>query len=674
MTAPDSRPPAPTSAGDAWVEKQSGWARILERLALLVERPVNRLSGTTQLNPFYHTGTIAVFLLLVVGLTGFYLFLFYQYGLDRSYSAVVRLEGQFIARFMRALHRYASGAAVITILLHAYRMLFMERLRGARWLAWVTGIVLTLLVWSAGVTGYWLLADTRAQLLTEGLIRFLALTGDAAPRLVAALVAGEDAGQNWQLFLLLMAAHVLAYLATVFFFWLHLRRLARARWFPDPVWIMGMSIVLVIGAALFPLGVLAQADPTRVPGTVVFDPIFLFFLPLRDAAWAPLFWGGLLALTAFSTALPWLTGRRKPTPPPVRILDDSCTGCTRCAIDCPYKAIHMVENPPQEAHKFLAVADPGLCVSCGICIGSCTDLAITLGEAPPDYLWRATDTRLALLADDPAPRLVYACERHINQAGVAAAPGVVPVPCAGALPPDLLIYALDAGAAEVRVVGCPPSDCAQRDGNLLAEGRLVRERPPRLKKRYAQVPITAVWESPDRYRAAVAQRFAADETNWLESRRLLRLLTWKNVLPAFVLLSLVLIVQVVFTDLPFAGDRDRPAELQVILSDLAAPIGFSGSAAPLPEEMVLTLRVDGETLLRSAYAPAALRALDADPFFFTRALPAGVYPVTLTFATPAEDIRLILFDGVIALGPGEVVRLSYDPGRSTLCRGAACMR
>lgn len=109
------------TALSTWLPQSAPWAHLLERIALAVERPVNRLVGSLQFNPFYHTGTIAFFLLLIVGLTGVYLFMFFQYGYDLSYNAVARIEGQFIGRTMRAIHRYASGALVITTLLHAYR-------------------------------------------------------------------------------------------------------------------------------------------------------------------------------------------------------------------------------------------------------------------------------------------------------------------------------------------------------------------------------------------------------------------------------------------------------------------------------------------------------------------------------------------------------------------------
>ncbi len=163
-----------SSIAQEWTPKRAGWLRFLERIALYIERPANRLIGTAQLNPFYHTGTIATLLLIIIGLTGFYLYLFFKYGFDASYNDVLtRIETPFIARTIRAIHRYASGALIITTLLHAYRILFMERFRGPRWLAWVSGIVMTIVIWFAGVTGYWLIWDQRSQLINDSFVNFL---------------------------------------------------------------------------------------------------------------------------------------------------------------------------------------------------------------------------------------------------------------------------------------------------------------------------------------------------------------------------------------------------------------------------------------------------------------------------------------------------------------------
>ena len=59
--------------------------RTLERISLAVERPLARLVRDPRFNPLYHTGTITVFLLLIILVTGVYLTMFYQFGFAGSY-------------------------------------------------------------------------------------------------------------------------------------------------------------------------------------------------------------------------------------------------------------------------------------------------------------------------------------------------------------------------------------------------------------------------------------------------------------------------------------------------------------------------------------------------------------------------------------------------------------
>jgi hypothetical protein len=53
----------------------------MERIALWFETLANKLVGNLQLNPLYHTDTIAFYLLILVAVSGLYLVVFYKVGL-----------------------------------------------------------------------------------------------------------------------------------------------------------------------------------------------------------------------------------------------------------------------------------------------------------------------------------------------------------------------------------------------------------------------------------------------------------------------------------------------------------------------------------------------------------------------------------------------------------------
>ena len=687
-------PPESSAAVAAWPPRRGRWAVALERPALAGERLVNRLTST-QFNPLYYTGTIAFLLLLIVGLTGLYLFFFFQYGYDASYNAVARMESQFIARTIRAVHRYASGAVVIVTLLHAYRMLFLEKFRGPRWLAWLTGVVLTAILWLAGVTGYWLIWDERAVLINDAFRRALdALTPWNTPFMVYLSEAGA-AGRSWILFLVILAVHVILFLVAIGFFYLHIVRLKRPKWLPTLPWLVGIGGVLLLAGLLLPVGLLPPGDLLRLPGAITFDPIFLFFLPFPGAGWL---WWSLLAVGLVAAALPWL-GRRvrrlraAATPlahppahvaaPKVRILTDRCTGCTLCALDCPYGALEMVERDDDRPHKYVAREIVDRCVSCAICVGSCDVLAVTLGEAMPETLLglvaaRATSVAPAAVVASPAAvdldptrlrgaRVIFTCERHASHGARPYLDGrrtppdgpavIVTLPCVGAAPPDLLARALAAGAAGVRVVGCPPEDCANREGNTWAEQRLTRQRLPRLRRPYIDAPVVADWLPPDAFGRALER--AAPATAPAATRRMPRAFAWRPFGAALALVALALLAQILLTDLPWRAYPDRPALVQLVSGDLGAAFANLTAGETIDGVYRLELRVDGEERFGRSFTAEALLGQAADAqtaFFHELTLPPGEHDLSVRLMGATSGATFTLFDGRLAAVAGEIVQ------------------
>ncbi|MFM8322806.1 MAG: cytochrome b N-terminal domain-containing protein, partial [Chloroflexota bacterium] len=320
------------NTGIDWKARQSGWVKKLlrgaERLSLALERPVGRLVGSPQFNPLYHTGTITVFLLLVVAFTGVYLTLFYPFGFEASYRAVAGVETVFLGRLMRALHRYASGALVIAALLHGWRTFFQDRFRAARWTAWLSGVGMAALVWVIGVTGYWLIWDERTQPINQVLIDMLDGSAAGQAFLVDYLVLPKD-GVGSAFVLIVIGLHLGLSALTGWLLWLHLKRLNRPKWLPPNFWMALVGGLLVIAAVARPVGTLPPLDWTRLPAGLPLDAWYLAYLPPALGGSAGAWWLGLGSLLLLAALVPWLLGSwtRRPLPP-VKIDPERCTGCT----------------------------------------------------------------------------------------------------------------------------------------------------------------------------------------------------------------------------------------------------------------------------------------------------------------------------------------------------------
>jgi ferredoxin len=210
--------------------------------------------------------------------------------------------------------------------------------------------------------------------------------------------------------------------------------------------------------------------------------------------------------TALLIAIPWLLRpgkehRRAPAAADPR----KCEGCRQCFVDCPYDAIEMVPGTRPEKFPLRAEVVADLCVSCGLCIGSCSSLAI----GPPGHTAseQLADARrlVAGLPDARERAVVVACRNNGNMAArlrdwSRSQPRVacVEIDCAGSVHPGTLSY-LASHAGRLMVLACPPQNCLHREGAALADARILHDRRPAVPGRLQgqQVEIahrtTAEW-------------------------------------------------------------------------------------------------------------------------------------------------------------------------------------
>lgn len=433
----------------------------LDRATAAAESPIRRLVGSARLNPLPHAGTISVFLLIVVTITGVYLTLFFEFGFVDSYRAVSKIAAHPIQRVIRGVHRFSSAALVVTTLVHGWRIFVMQRFTGPRRWRWLTGVLALAMVWLAGVTGYWLIWDVRAQALTEA---FASMMGSISSAWEVALT--QPAGTGWVPLLVIWFVHLLLTAAIGYAVWRHLRK-TRHGWLPPRRWMTSMGVALFVVAMAIPVELLPAADPGVVPGSMPLDPFVMFLLPPLLGAWP---WGVALvtiALGVVGAVFPWLL--RRSDPPVARVIADRCTGCELCVVDCPYLALTM----SSDGEGAIAVVDAERCVGCGICVGSCSFGAIE-GFGEP------------CLPDGYSGPVVLACRRHLALGDAPEGVQVIEVGCAGVLNPRTVGSLLQAGAGSVQIIGCPPGDCAYGVGNVLTSDRFEGRRAPHIARAYSQ--------------------------------------------------------------------------------------------------------------------------------------------------------------------------------------------
>ena len=337
---------------------------VFERLERLLDR-----AFPPAWQPLFHLGALGFFFYWVVAVSGIYLYIFFDTGVAAAYGSVEYLTHRqwYVGGVMRSLHRYASDAMIVVMVLHLLREFSLDRYRGPRWFTWVTGVPIVLLVVAAGITGYWLVWDKLAQyvaVVTTEWLDQLPIFGQSIARNFLSPDSLDD-----RFFTLLVFMHIVLPLLLLLVLWIHLQRVSRPQINPARGLAVGMFLTLLALSVVKPALSQGPADLATVPALVGLDWFYLGFYPLLESWPGAASWGMLGALILILLALPWLPPLKRA---PVAVVDlANCNGCTRCANDCPYNAITMMPRTDGRAFEREAVVNASLCVSCGICAGAC---------------------------------------------------------------------------------------------------------------------------------------------------------------------------------------------------------------------------------------------------------------------------------------------------------------
>jgi ferredoxin/coenzyme F420-reducing hydrogenase delta subunit len=484
----------------------------------ILRRPMARAFNGVE-NPLNHLGAMTIFFLWIVLISGIWLLIFFRTSVSGAFESVEYLtrEQWYLGGIMRSLHRYASDAAIITILLHIVKEFVFNRYRSNRWFTWVTGVPLVWMIFVLGITGYWLVWDELAQ--------YVAITSaelmDAIPIFtdsMAGNVLSDDLLSN-RFFTLMAFMHLIGLpIFLVFGIWLHVFRLNGPRINPARRMMAASFIAMLVLSALYPAISHEQAELAMTPQSLRLDWFYLHVYPLVQI-WSPGWvWVFLVGISTVIVIAPWVPPQKQEQPALVTL--DFCNGCERCVDDCPFGAVEMVPRTDETNYSHQASVDPDLCTSCGICVGACPTAtpfrsrgALLPGIDLPER------TAAALRGDiievgkkEESPHvIVFACRddqqlRDAEKAGLS----IVNVNCMGQLPPSFVDFTLSRGHADgVLLLGCQDGNCSYRHGAEWTEQRLARQRDPMIRSRVDMSRVAIGWQAPWSENASAVKKYEA---------------------------------------------------------------------------------------------------------------------------------------------------------------------
>jgi ferredoxin/coenzyme F420-reducing hydrogenase delta subunit len=462
-------------------------------------------------NPLHHLGALCWFFYWVVAVSGIYLYVFFDTGITQAYDSIEAITHVqwYAGGVMRSLHRYASDALVLTVVVHLAREYIGGRLRSVRWFTWVTGVPLLWLIYASGISGYWLVWDTLAQYVAVGTTEWLD----------SLAIFGEPVARNFldpttlsgRFFTLLVFMHIAVPLILLLAMWVHLHRMSVPRINPPLGLAVGTLAMLIVVSFVRPAVSQAPADLGATVSHVGLDWFYLMLYPLLDYMSGAMLWLGVGAGTLLLAAMPWLPVRRGA--PVAEVNPGNCNGCGRCVADCPYGAIALVPRSDDSIYSKIAEVDASLCTSCGICAGACPTAtpfrrasALVSGiDLPEGKMFDLRDEVVAAgqaMSKESDRVIVFGCAQGPTVGSLGAGAQMITLPCVGNLPPPFIDFILSRGHADgVMLTGCCEADCYHRLGISWTHARLNGERDPYLRNRVSRERIRTRWVGPAGARA-----------------------------------------------------------------------------------------------------------------------------------------------------------------------------
>jgi quinol-cytochrome oxidoreductase complex cytochrome b subunit len=391
---------------------------LTKSLTVSLEKGLNFLT-TQEHNPLYFHGAMPLYCFWFLIFSGIMLWMYYIPTLERAWSSVnyitslpvieqVAKDGKSIwqtaaisdatgipyGAVVRGIHRWGAAGMMITTLLHMFRVYFTDRHRSWRWLPWVSGVLLLIVVLFTGITGYLLVWDARAYAMVVSTQAWLRAVPFIGGWMADFFTGGGITDYTLTRFLFF---HVGGASFLFWLIWMHFIRLHEPVVTPSRATnFLTFGFILVAAGAIPAINVtqelvqqypslqdqaayIASDAPAQI-GVIVekmrYDAWYMFPYYLIERLGPVLAWIILGGATLLLFVAPFYPKDRRDNI--AEVLDAKCTGCTFCSLDCPFEAITMQERAPGSKFKLIAVVQAARCSECGICVGACPFQAIDL--------------------------------------------------------------------------------------------------------------------------------------------------------------------------------------------------------------------------------------------------------------------------------------------------------
>ncbi len=418
---------------------------------------------STELNPFYHLGDMAILFFMIACISGIYVFIFYNIDPRHAWDSVEAISGNFFNAAMRSIHRYSSDLLVVFILMHLIHTLISGKFK--RLVSWISGIISFFIVILIGVTGYILVWDQKAKLTGYLTAKFFSGIPIFDPSIAGAFLL-NDLSVVGGFFKVALFGHIVFSLLTIIIIWIHVMWISKPKIISPKKLIIYTSLALIIISVIFPVKSDPPAQLSNLPLSTTFDWFYYFGYYLMKLFSVSQNWAIMIGSGLLLCILPYVFKRKNR--PPVKIDLEKCDACNLCSYDCPYEAIDMLLLNDQK--KAILSADK--CVGCGICIGSCREHAIFHPDYPILNLQQNNMTDMTVFSCSYFPKTEFPEELKIVN---------YDVPCLGSILAKDVQKILNNNSKSVAFLGC--EDCYYRHGKTWAVKRFFRKRAPAFSKK-----------------------------------------------------------------------------------------------------------------------------------------------------------------------------------------------